>query len=259
MCIVGNRKPTPLEALVITALAIGWQFNPTIHEEGQYHYIMVSDGGSEPRKLYLGKALEGRRFALGCDCNKGHCFYETLHNFTKREQYMCRFCSLANGMWEAADREPMPECEQAFMAMLQQAGVDWAVACRADLPYWHGRIDFYHMPSKTAMQVDGSSHFERAHQRTPYEQLQQDLKCCRAAWMKGGRLLRVHGDHGYMNTAALSAVALPYSRFVMVTRAYESITVTWSGISRSYADWLECVLPGAKRCVHPPSNCILYC
>lgn len=210
------------------------------------------------RKQYLGRSLEGHRFALGCDCGQGHCFYETLNNFSSRKEHLCRFCSLATGMWEAAGKDAIPECEQAFMAALQQLGVDWAVACQADLPYWHGRIDFYHIPSRTAMQVDGSSHFKVAHHRTSQHQLQMDLRCCRAAWLKGARLFRVHGDHGNMNTAALTAIQLPYSRFVMVTAVYASITVTWSGTSRSYVDWLQCVLPGAKCCVLAPSNCILF-
>lgn len=243
---------------VITALTIGAIFNPIVYKEGKYHYILVPDPADGFRKQYLGKSLEHWRFALGCDCDKGHCFCETLHNFTKREDRLCKFCSSTNGMWEAAGKEPMPECEKVFMAVLQQLGLDIQVACQADLPYWHGRIDFYHMPSRTAMQVDGSSHFSRTHHRTPHLQLHMDLRCCRSAWMHGGRLLRIHGDHGMMQVAAIEAIQFPYDRFVMLTRQYEHVSVTWKGISKTYVDWLQSMLLGAKRCIHAPSNCILF-
>lgn len=258
MCNAGNRKPYPLAAYVILALAAGQAFNPEVQQENLHHYIIVSDAKGKDRKQYLGKALEEWRFALGCGCVGGHLFYETLNNFCNRKDTLCRYCTLATGLWDAADKAHIPECEIKFMLMLQSMGLDTVVACQADLPYWHGRIDFYHLPSKTAMQLDGSSHFSRTHHRAPYQQLQMDLKCCRAAWMKGARLLRVHGDHGMIQLVVNEAIYLSYSRFVMVTRKYESVTVTWGGISRKYTDWLHSMLPGAKCCIHTPSNCVLF-
>lgn len=243
---------------MITALTIGWQVNPTLHKEGSHYYIIIPDGGKHPKKQYLGKALEGWRFAPGCDCGHGHCFYETLHNFTKRQERLCRFCSLPTGLWDAAGKDPIPECERAFMQELQAAGLDKEVACQADLPYWHGRVDFYHMPSRTAIQIDGKSHFIQAHHRTAQHQLQMDIKCCRAAWMGGGRLLRLPGDNGVKGTIAAAAIELSHSRFVMVSREYKHITVAWKGISKSYADWLLSALPGAKQCIHTPTNCIVF-
>lgn len=234
--IAGGRRPNPLEAVVVAALTIGMMFNPIIYVEGMHHFIMVPDEKNEYRKQYLGSSLEGHRFALGCECAQGHCFYETLNNFSDRGDKLCRFCSTANGMWEAANKEAIPECELQFMAMLQSARIDQQVACQANLGFWPGRIDFYHMPSKTAMQVDGNSHFTVAHHKHPHDQLINDLRCCRKAWLGRGRLLRVHGDHGNMKTTALAAIQLPYSRFVMVTRVYETIPITWIGITRSYVD-----------------------
>lgn len=258
VCNAGNRKPKPLAAFVVLALAAGQAFNPEVKWEGLLCYIIVPDGKDKGEKRYLGKALEKYRFALGCGCKGRHCFYETLNNFCDRKDRLCRYCTLATGLWDAAAKDSIPECERTFMSMLQSIGLDRSVACQANLPYWHGRIDFYHMPSKTAMQLDGSSHFTWTHHRTAYHQLRMDLKCCRAAWKKGGRLLRVHSDHGMMQLVVVEAIKVPYNRYVMVTREYESVTVTWAGITETYTDWLLSVLPGAKCCIHTPSNCVLF-
>jgi len=47
-----------------------------------------------------------------------------LHNFCKREEKLCRFCSSASGMWEAAAKDPIPECEKNIMAVMQELDID---------------------------------------------------------------------------------------------------------------------------------------
>ena len=126
----GNRKPKPLDATVVAALSRGQSFNPIIHEEGVHHYILVPAAGIGHRKQYLGKALEGHRFALGCDCDEGHCFYETLHNFTHRRDRLCKFCSSITGMWEAADKKKISEPENQLMARMKDIAVDTLKTCR---------------------------------------------------------------------------------------------------------------------------------
>lgn len=224
-----------------------------------HHYILVPAAGIGHRKQYLGKALEGHRFALGCDCDEGHCFYETLHNFTHRRDRLCKFCSSITGMWEAADKKKISEPENQLMARMKDIAVDKQAACEVVLPWWHGRIDFYHMPSETAIQVDGSGHFEGAHRMQPSQQLQADLKCCRAAWMAKGCLLRVHHKSARVMRVLLNALCLPHARFVMVGMQYSSVHVTWCGVTKSYTDWLESVLVGSKCYVDTVTNCIVYC
>lgn len=258
-CTTGNRRPQPLTTDVSTALAKGQRFNPTIHHEGQYHYIMVTTKDNTISKQYLGRSLQRYRFALACDCDGGHCFYETLHNFTQREERLCRFCTPATGLWEAAGKDAIPECEARLMCAMKELDIDRQVACQADLQWWHGRVDFYHMPTRTAIQVDGSSHFTTTNHRLPCHQLQMDLKCCRAAWMGASRLLRIHHNAAAQHLVVLEAMRLPHHRFVMITRQYESVTVTWGGMTRTYSNWLECVLPGSKCYVHTGSNCLVYC
>ena len=256
--IAGNRKPQPLDAAVVEALRVGQVYNPVQYQEGVHYYILVPEADGGHRKQYLGKALEGHRFALGCDCEEEHCFYETLHNFTNRQDRLCKFCSSITGMWEAANKKKVSEAENKLMAMMRELAVDRQVACEVALPWWHGRIDFYHMPSKTAVQVDGSGHFEGTHHMMPSQQLQADLQCCRAAWMARGRLLRVHHRSARVMRALLDALSLPHARFVMVSMQYTTVSVTWKGMTKSYTDWLECVLVGSKCYFDKVTNCAIY-
>lgn len=170
----------------------------------------------------------------------------------------CKFCSIATGRQGAAGPSLMSSSEEAFLVALQKQGIDTAVACQVDMPFWPGRLDCYHMPSKTAMQIDGSSHFVPAFYCKPYHKLQLSLRCCRAAWLSKHRLLRVHYKHTQYAAAAVAAIDLPHSRFVMVTREYESVQVCWGGISKTYVEWLYGLLLGAHSYVDPTSNSIIF-
>ena len=57
----------------------------------------------------------------------------------------------------------------------------------------------------------------------------------------------------------MAAVYMPHTRFVMVSRQYTSVAVTWGGITKSYTDWLLSVLVGSKRYFHTATGCIIYC
>jgi len=114
------------------------------------------------------------------------------------------------------------------------------------------------MTTGTTIQVDGKSHFSETHHRVPCQQLQMDLKCCRAAWMAGQRLVRVHYENGAMQAVVSQAINLPYHRFVMVSKKYDSVTVTWGGINRSYTSWLACVLVGCQCQYVDAAKCWLY-
>lgn len=114
------------------------------------------------------------------------------------------------------------------------------------------------------MQVDGSGHFKDTHHMQEGHQLQLDLKCCRAAWMACGRLLRVHHESGLMCRVVMAAVCTPHTIFVMVSSQYTSVAVAWAGITKSYTDWLlsateYSVLVGSKCYFHSATDCIIYC
>jgi hypothetical protein len=165
---------------------------------------------------------------------------------------------MVEGLPAAGGASSVPQCEKDFMAALQQQGIDTAVACQVNLRYWSGRIDFYHIPTRTAMQVDGSSHFAPAFYSDPCNQLMLDLRCCRAAWFTRNRLLRVHYTHAQYATAAVEAISLVYGSFVMVSAEYKDVQVTIGGITKSYVDWLKCMLWGSKWYLHSAANCMVF-
>jgi hypothetical protein len=72
-------------------------------------------------------------------------------------------------------------------------------------------------------------------------------------------LLRVHYQHPEYDAVALEAISLPYGKFIMVTKEYETVQVSWDGITKSYIDWLHGLLLGAQCYVHPTSNSIVFC
>jgi hypothetical protein len=98
----------------------------------------------------------------------------------------CQWCECEQDSWAGSNKDEVSEDEKAAMRALQSVRLDGTTGCQVKLEWWEGRIDFYHIPSKTAMQADGSSHFERMHHRAPHLQLLMDIECCGKAW-EGGR------------------------------------------------------------------------
>lgn len=143
------------------------------------------------------------------------------------------------------------------MEALTRVGLDYTVACQVQLPFWHGRVDFYHIPSQTAMQVDGSSHFTGMHHRTSQQQLIMDIKCCAQAWASGVRLLRIDHTHAQMEHPMLTATQLLYPSFVMLTSKYEKVRMWIDGEQQPFVEWVASILPCTHRQVHPP-NYILF-
>jgi hypothetical protein len=144
------------------------------------------------------------------------------------------------------------------MQALQSAKLDHTTACQVDLPFWRGRVDFYHIPSGTAMQADGNSHFRSMHHRAPHIQLLNDIECCRKAWKKGWRLLRVHHSYARCGEAMIIATQLPHVRFVMLAGCYEKVVVWYNGQHISYLDLLKSMLRKAKYFKMAIPGCVIF-
>lgn len=257
MCIAGatdNRQWGQLDMLLMKAYTGGLHLNPDLYHEGHHYYIIASDG----EKQWLSNTLEGKQFALRCRCGWDHYRYATLKSIRTQANLFCQFCEHDARWWKAVHKEHVPACEVEAMQALKQLGLDKQVACQVRLPYWHGRVDFYHIPTKTVTQVDGSSHFTCMHHRQSKTQLIKDIECCSQAWKEGVRLLRMHHQHGPMGKVMLAATQMPYPSFVMLTREYESVSVCINGVQLKYADWVAMQLPGAYREIHRESNCIIF-
>ena len=204
--------------------------------------------------------MEGVRFALQCRCDNWHVRYATLHSITDAADLFCQWDECEDDSWVSSNRNPVSEAEKAAMKALQTVGLDHTTACQVRLPFWHGLLDFYHIPSKTAMQADGSSHFTLLHHRAPSLQLLKDIECCSRAWSEGVRLLRVHHEYGASQEAMVLAphTQLPYTRFVMLAGCYASVVIWYNGQHISYVDLLSKHLDGAE-CVRPAvAGCLIF-
>ena len=225
-----------------------------LQQQGEYYYIEPQQG----RKLWLSNTLEGHRFALKCRCHQQHIRYCTLKSVRQPDDLCCQFCEHDTDWWKAAQKGVVPQCEIDAMQAIVQAGVDSSTACQVNLPFWHGRIDFYHVPSKTVIQIDGSSHFYGMHHRTKNEQLMMDIKCCREAWLQGVRLLRVHYRHGDMAEVIKAAIELPDASFVMLTMQYEDVHLWCDGEQHMCVAWIASQLDRANSKVYTSAKCILF-
>lgn len=218
------------------------ELNPELFEEGAYIFMLTAQG----TKRYLSNSMEVDRFALECRCGQYHVRFCTLHSISASYDLFCQWCECESESWTGPNKDPVSAAEKEAMQALQHAGLDHTTACQVVLPFWRGRLDFYHIPSETAMQADGSSHFESMYDRAPHIQLLNDIKCCRRAWRYGVRLLRLHQKYARSEEAMILATQLPYDSFVMLAGGYNKVVVWYGGQHINYIDLLRSRSRGAR-------------
>lgn len=244
---------------VSQAVVEALRLNATVVLKEQVLYVQLPDGTEKQ----LCSSMEGHKFALACTCGKGHVRYSTLNSVRSQNNLMCQFCQHGSAAWREARKRNVYPSEKTAMKALKLLGMDCEVACEVSLPFWHGRVDFYHIPSKTAWQADGGRRSAKRHRaahstvaQQPGKQLQLDLECCLSAWQEGVRLLRLHKKSANWGTAMKAAVQLSYGKFVMLTHEYGAVRV--DSANGSYIDWCKRNLEGAQYTVHPETNCHLF-
>lgn len=241
-----------MQEFVSQAVVAALHLNSGVTQRGEELYVQLPDGTEQ---LLCG-SLEGHKFALACTCGNGHVRYSTLNSVRSRKSLMCQFCHHGSPAWREARKRNVFPSEKKCMHALKQVSLDNRVACEVSLPFWHGRVDFYDIPSKTAMQADGGQRGAAGSSRQPGKQLQLDLECCLSAWQEGVRLLRLHTRNANWGATMLAAVQLPYDKFVMLTSEYDAVHAGSEGIS--YIDWCKSKLVGAQYVVHAETNCHLF-
>lgn len=210
------------------------------------------------KQKYLSNSVEGQQFALGCMCERWHVRYATLHSISSEHDLLCQWCECGKDSWKGSGKDEVSAAEQEAMTALKSARLDHTTACQVAVQFWLGRVDFYHIPSKTAMQADGSSHFEYMYHRAPCFQLLSDIECCTRAWESGGRLLRVHHKYANSMEAMIVATQLPYASFVMLAGPYEKVVVWYNGEHISYIDLLKSKLRGARYLRQRVPGCVIF-
>lgn len=249
----GNRRAVLVDFLK-QAVTARRELNPKLFEEGAYIFMLTAEG----KKRYLSNSMEGEGFAVECRCGKYHVRFCTLHSINASYDLFCQWCECESDSWTGSGKDPVSAAEKDAMQALQRAKLDQSTACQVVLPFWHGRLDFYHIPSKTAMQADGSSHFVSMHDRAPHIQLMNDIECCSKAWKQGVRLLRVHHKYGRAEEAMIVATQLPYDSFVMLTGGYDRVVVWCDGEHINYIDLLTSRLGGARYQQLGVPGCVVF-
>lgn len=252
-CNAGEQHGQLSQFKVQAYKAARWHNPHVLQQEGQRYYIDV-----EGQRVRLSNTLEGWRFAFRCNCQQYHCRYCTFKTLQDEDDLFCQFCNHGTPAGPQQSSTHVPQCEIDAMQAWRQLRLDYAVACQVDLPFWHGRVDFYHMPTKLVVQIDGSSHFSGTHQVQPWDQLVRDLDCCAAAWKKGVRMLRIHHQHDDMQTPMLAAVRMEYNSYVMLTHHYQALSTRMVDKSISFVQWVADRLPDATCYYDIPSACYVF-
>lgn len=250
----GSNRRGQLSEFKHAAITARQELNPQLHVGEHGTYFVTQDD----KKQYLSNTLEGERFALECRCGRDHVRWATLHSILQPYDLFCQWCECETEGWRGIGKDPVSAAEKEAMEALQSAGLDHTTACQVVLPFWSGRLDFFHITSETAIQADGSSHFMCMHHRAPQFQLLSDIECCTRAWREGVQLLRVHHKYARSKEAMIIATQLPYAHFVMLAGGYESVVVWHQGRHCSYMDMLKDRLRGARYLQMGVPGCVIF-
>jgi very-short-patch-repair endonuclease len=212
----------------------------------------------EGQQQYVSDSMEGVKFALECRCGEPHVRFCTLHSITAEYDLFCQWCECESDSWKGSGKDPVSKHEKEAMQALQSAGLDHTTACQVLLPFWDGRVDFYHITSKTVIQADGSSHFLYMHERTPQTQLLRDIESCGKAWEEGVRILRVHYKYSNAKEAIIVATQLRYPKFVMLAGNYASAVIWHDGQHISYVEMLRKRLGNISYSSMGVAGCIIF-
>lgn len=226
-------------------MAAAQHLNPHVTREGEHFYITLPDG----TKKKICSSMEGHKLAVGCMCSGGHVRYCTLNSIRAERNLLCQFCHHDQPAWKDAKRRRVVDSEKDAMQALKRVWVDKQVSWEVALPIWHGRVDFYDIPSRTVMQIDGKSHHVQTHHKQPGRQLQRDLRCCIDAWQEGLRLVRLYhppaANSSTWGEAMLKATSMAAAKFVMLSEEYADVVID-TAQEQTCIEWLTAKLVGAE-------------
>lgn len=241
-----NSSTQQMEQVISRAVRDAIHLNSGVVQHGKQLYVTHADG-TERR---LCSSLQGHKLALACTCSKGHVRYSTPNSVRSLAALLCQYCHHGTPAWREARRRRVHRSEKKGMQALKSEQLDTRVACEVRLQFWHGRVDFYDIPSKTAMQADGEKRGAKLQSKLPGKQLQLDLRCCISAWREGVRMLRLHTEDSNWGAVMKAAVAQQHPKFIMLTSAYAAVHAGSGGVT--CIDWLKHILEGAHY-THDPN------
>jgi hypothetical protein len=202
------------------------------------------------------KDMEGRQlFFKSLDCTAGgeaHYRLMTPHALSEKEQLKCPICHP-----RARVKNTL---EIKVLEALRADGVAGELIWQWAPPFWDGRVDWYHYPSATIIQVDGSPHFEGIRRLHACQLLRHDLEFCTRAWESGGAglgVVRVH-EADLPSALLINAAILEQGKFICLSPAYKYVRWEEGGGNLSYVEWLHRKLGASCTCCTRPDFSIWF-
>jgi hypothetical protein len=204
--------------------------------KGAAHHVDPAAGG-KPRPLGNSNRKQWVLKCRGCWPGQQHYRLMSLHAVKGPSKLLCMYCARGTPEWRGAQltvsslEVVLVECIQ-LDPHLQLHEFVW----QCMLPWWPAPMDFVHMPTHTAVQVDGAGHFEGWFNTPSAVTIPRDMRCCiRAATAGSARLVRV-AEHDLGTAAALIRAALecPAAGLVLLSAVYDKVLVEVGETKLSY-------------------------
>lgn len=193
-------------------------------------------------KLLPASAEGVQLFFKASDCEPGaqHVHLRTPHGVKKPEDLECQLCPEFVGTrveWQT-ERQVIEHIRQSENGhkLLQEVVCQWVPK------WWSGRVDFYHYPSKTIIQVDGEPHFEGVRKLKPCTLLQNDMKCCSKVWQQQARMLRIHYADIDASAEYVQRCIAKQGPFIVLSPSFAMVGCSQGSISWSYTPQLGRIL-----------------
>lgn len=138
----------------------------------------------------------------------------------------CQFCGFdgepsSNGA-KGSKRKPTTPEHTVGLALHGQ-GLLEQYAYQVRLPWWHGCMDYVHISTGTAIQIDGIGHFTGIREQSRQQVMVRDVDCCARALHNGGRLLRISNldlDGAALYCQGAVQLAQQYTSLVILSPSY---------------------------------------
>lgn len=180
--------------------------------------------------------------AAGCDPGTQHVHLRTPHGVNKPEHLKCLLCPsyVAARVQYGTERQVIEHVRQSR----DGHNVLLGFVCQWAPRWWKGRVDFYHYPTETIIQVDGPPHFEGHRNQQPCLLLQKDIECCVKVLQQHGRMLRIHHMDIEESAEAVHKAINKEGAFIALSPKFADVSDVQGNIVKSYMSMicnrLEC-------------------
>lgn len=249
--------------------ALVHELNPGLSVDADGGLVWQHDRGV----CFVSRSMDKQQFAFRLPCGR-HVRVLTPHGACAVNALVCPWCEY-KGMSghegqverQVGENRFVSAAERSFAAAEDALGLGEEFAFQVAVPWWKGLLDFVHLSSGLAWNVDGSIHFEIRFHNVPASDVREDdIKCNAAAWNAGWPLVRVHHEdtRGVRPLRIVRAILdyrarFPQGPLLVLSPAYRAAACGDSRSSRNllYIHLLLKALPGSQM-TDGPAGCIIF-